>query len=177
MVKNLDKVYKQIEEDINKEVNQIREESEGYTLLSVEELVKKVGKLGKTYPYLDYHEKYYTSEEEDEYYLFNNWIDVEGIDYGWLWVSCEKENKDIRKELSKQILNKVVEISENVKEGRNNLTKVYILNGVDEGIKGKTVYISQTVLEEDEEVIIDGKFEEYIYRKDLVLRYSSKEMW
>lgn len=176
MVKNLDKVYKQIEEDINKEVSQLREESEGVTLLSVEELVKKVGKLDKTYPYLDYHEKYYTSEE-DEYYLFNNWIDVEGIDYGWLWVSCEKENKDIRKELSKQILNKVVEISENVKEGRNNLTKVYILNGVDEGIKGKTVYISQTVLEEDEEVIIDGKFEEYIYRKDLVLRYSSKEMW
>ena len=177
MVKNLDKVYKQIEEDINKEVNHIRKESGGVTLLSVEELVKKVGKLGKTYPYLDYHEKYYTSEEEDEYYLFNNWIDVEGIDYGWLWVSCEKENKDIRKELSKQIFNKVVEITENVKEGRNNLTKVYILNGVDEDIKGETVYISQTVLEEDEEVIIDGKFEEYIYRKDLVLRYSSKEMW
>lgn len=176
-MKNLDKVYKQIEEDINKEVNQLREESEGYTELSVNELVKKVGKLDKAYPYLDYHEKYYTSEEEDEYYLFNNWIDVEGIDYGWLWVSCEKENKDIRKELSKQIFNKVVEITENVKEGRNNLTKVYILNGEDEDIKGKTVYISQTVLEEDKEVIIDGKFEEYIYRKDLVLRYSSKEMW
>lgn len=175
MVKNLDKVYKQIEEDINKEVNHLREESEGYTELSVNELVKKVGKLDKTYPYLDYHEKYYTSEE-DEYYLFNNWIDVEGIDYGWLWVSCEKENKDIRKELSKQIFNKVVEITENVKEGRNKLTKVYILNGEDKDIKGETVYISQTVLEEDEEVIIDGKFEEYIYRKDLVLRYSSKEM-
>lgn len=41
MVKNLGKVYKQIEEDINKEVNQLREESEGYAELSVNELVKK----------------------------------------------------------------------------------------------------------------------------------------
>lgn len=47
-------------------------------------------KLIKRYKYIDVHEYWYDDEENPN---CNTWIDIEGIEYGWLWCNCKTEGK------------------------------------------------------------------------------------
>lgn len=112
-------------------------------------------------------------EEDSEYYLFNNWIDVEGIDYGWLWLKCKDENRDIYTELKREIDLKVRMLVGNNLENKQILCYL----NKDNGDEITTVYVSRTKIEED--VYYSNPESEdrfYIDRKDLVIRFSDREL-
>lgn len=54
---------------------------------------KRLSKVIKSYKYIDIAEFWFDDPDEPER---NNWIDVEGIGYGWLWLSYKKDRNDKR---------------------------------------------------------------------------------
>lgn len=58
---------------------------------------KILPKLIKRYKYIDVIEYWYDDEENPN---FNNWVDIEGIGYGWLWCNCKTDGQ-IRKRIRK----------------------------------------------------------------------------
>lgn len=92
---NYSSIYAEITEDVKSIVgNSYLEVS--ITKQGIRELYSV---LSKQHHYIDIKNYLYDDYEENQgytYYLENNWVDVEGIGYGWVWSSCENEGKDIR---------------------------------------------------------------------------------
>lgn len=69
----------------------------------------------KYFKYLEISHYWYDDEENSD---LNNWSDVEGIGYGWLWCSTKLRSKFIylqRRALKKYILNIIKDINKNTK--------------------------------------------------------------
>lgn len=64
---------------------------------------KTLSKVLKRYKHIDVHWYWYDSENQPD---FNNWVDVEGIGYGWIWCNYTKERNDnkLRKHLIDYVL-------------------------------------------------------------------------
>lgn len=59
---------------------------------------KLMSKILKQYKYIDVLTYWYDNEDDPE---LNNWIDVEGIGYGWLWCGYPKSERLQRKSIRK----------------------------------------------------------------------------
>lgn len=59
---------------------------------------KTMKKYINQFNYIDTHELWY---DDPDYPNFNNWIDIEGIGYGWLWIKHKNSKKLQRKSVIK----------------------------------------------------------------------------
>lgn len=59
---------------------------------------KTMKKYLNRFKYIDTYELWY---DDPDYPNFNNWIDIEGIGYGWLWLEHENSKKLQRKSIIK----------------------------------------------------------------------------
>ncbi|WP_025909284.1 hypothetical protein [Priestia flexa] len=90
----------------------------------------------------------YYDNEDDPY--FNNWTDIEGMGYGWVWMRYEE--KDWHKMMSQMIGEEVKYLLEN---------EDYTLYFVYENEKIKTYHFVELGL----------------YRKDVIISFSNEELW
>lgn len=174
--KGLQEVKEEISQDISKELGSLIEEH-SITInktINETELNHLLTQIldDKEYPNLELQERYYTGEEYDKHYLVNNWIDIEGNEYGWLWVRCEEENTDIISALKSDIERASKKLLENNKEDIHK--EYYLLE--DKERSEKVLYLSRTVYEIDEHHTPLGEDNKYIDRKDLVIKLSKKDL-
>lgn len=66
-----------------------------------EKLILELRMTTSLYDYIEIVTKYYDDEERPYY---NNWIDVEGMGYGWTWMKYEE--KEWHKMMQKLVFNK-----------------------------------------------------------------------
>lgn len=68
---------------------------EEYNIRKIGKLPNKIlSKIFKEYKYIDVIELWYDDEDNPDR---NNWIDIEGMGYGWLWCKYRKSEKKQRK--------------------------------------------------------------------------------
>lgn len=87
----------------------------------------------KYFRYLEVCHYWYDDDENPD---FNNWIDIEGIGYGWLWCSTKLRGKFEylqRKALRKYIRNIVKDIDENTKIVTYSNNNIYHIAFMDDG--------------------------------------------
>lgn len=92
---------------------------------------KTLSKVLKRYKHIDVHWYWYDSENRPD---FNNWIDVEGLGYGWAWLGYIKERSD--KKLRKRLVDYAL----------NEHNKQDIWTYIDNGIKGYLFSLGYVVI-------------------------------
>lgn len=104
-------ILKEIEEDI---LENIPNNSKRLDLKNYEEVKDLYFKLTNKYKQVLLIEQYYDNPDktyDNDYYVFNNWIDVEGLDMGWIWArNKEEDNQSVRERLDKYFKERVKEI-------------------------------------------------------------------
>lgn len=127
-------------------------------LLSPDDRVIKYGQLNEKlllelkmttslYDYIEIITNYYDDKENP---YFNNWTDIEGMGYGWMWLNYEE--KDWHKMMSRLVGDEADHLLHNMD------TFLYV---VYENERAKIYHF----------VTVDG-----IYRKDIIISFSNKEL-
>lgn len=88
-----------------------------------EELTKEIKENIKSHKYLEHVTDYYDDPTDPEH---NNWTDVEGFGYGWLW--DKHDEKDWHRMMSEEINTSLLSLEDNI--GKS----YYIMQEIDDGL-------------------------------------------
>lgn len=85
---------------------------------------KTMKKYFNCFKYIDTYEFWYDDPDNPNY---NNWIDVEGIGYGWLWVNHKNSEKLQRKSVIKHAMSLYRDSkNEMCIRHENNITEIFL---------------------------------------------------
>jgi hypothetical protein len=112
-----------------------------------ENILRELKMTTSLYDYIEIVTNYY---DDDEMPYVNNWTDVEGMGYGWVWMNYEE--KDWHKMMGRLVLDKADSL---LKYMENTLYFVY------ENEKVKTYHFIML----------------FEYREDILISFSNEEIW